>query len=422
MKLEAMLRRGSIAYLVIWVISPPLAYGPVWRLLAASAMLLWLALEMRSTRSVIFRPSLPVLGAVLVVIYTMLIEVLVPDSADVNRQFQLWIMYFFLLVGESFRRGREGDARFCFWLVLCLLPVWEMTTLWGIESISGDVARTVVRSSVEARELSELGVGGYGLVYAVVLGVPFIATLALRKGALSLVSSVPWKRRAAKVLVWVNLVLAVLLVLNAGYSIAVLLAAFAVLSLLLVRSRRPLPLLISICLSSILALVAAASMSPVLRGLEGLAEGTEYAAKLSDIRTSLEEGESTGTVEGRAERYVRSVRLFLENPVLGTLTFDDVGKHSAILDRFAQYGFAIGLVFLLLLLYVPFGMVRAPAVPLGLALAFLVVAAGLPLLNNIFMTWGLMLYMFSRGALVVLGHPIPSAVRAARSAGAPVNA
>ena len=422
MTLDALLRRGSIAYLVIWVISPPLAYGAAWRVLAALAMLLWLVLEMRSSRSVILRPSLPILGAVLIAIYTALIESLVPDAADINRQFQLWIMYFFLLVGESFRRGREGDARFCFWLVLCLLPIWELTTLWGIETISGDVARTVVRSSVEARELSERGVGGYGLVYAVVLGLPFIATMALRKGALSQVSGVPWKRRTARALVWVNFILAVLLVLNAGYSIAVILAAFALISLVLVRSRRTLPMLISICLSSLLALVALVSISPMLRGLEGVAEGTEYAAKLADIRTSLEEGDSTGTVEGRAERYARSMSLFLENPILGTLTFDDVGKHSAILDRFAQYGFVVGLVFLLLLLYVPIAMVRAPAISLGMALAFLVVAAGLPLLNNVFMTWGLMLYMFSRGALAVLGHPVPVSGRTVRSTEAPAHA
>jgi hypothetical protein len=280
----------------------------------------------------------------------------------------------------------------------------------------------VVRSSEEARELSERGVGGYGLVYAVVLALPFIATLALKKGALSLVSDAPWKRRAARVLIWINFTLAVLLVLNAGYSIAVLLAAFALLSLIIVRSRRTLSLLISICLSALLALVVMVSMSPVLRGLEGLAEGTEYSAKLADIRTSLEEGDSAGTVEGRTERYERSIRLFFENPILGTLTFDDVGKHSAILDRFAQYGFAVGLLFLLLLLYVPISMVRAPAVPLGMALAFLVVAAGLPLLNNIFMTWGLMLYMFSRGALVVIERPIPGTKSFVRSTGKAAHA
>jgi hypothetical protein len=88
--------------------------------------------------------------------------------------------------------------------------------------------------------------------------------------------------------------------------------------------------------------------------------------------------------------------------VLGTLTFDDVGKHSAVLDRFAQYGFAFGLLFLALLIYVPMRM-RGPRAPIGLALAFLIVAIGFPLLNNVFMSWGLVLYVFSGGAFAVDG-------------------
>ena len=39
-------------------------------------------------------------------------------------------------------------------------------------------------------------------------------------------------------------------------------------------------------------------------------------------------------------------------------------------------------------------------------MAFLVVALVFPLLNNVFMSWGLILYVFSRGALAVMGLPL----------------
>lgn len=397
------LRRAALAYLIVWVLSPPLAYGTGWRVLAVLAMLLWLALETWATRSVLLRPGWPVLVSLVFVLYTAFIEWLVPDSSTINRQFSIWIMLFFLLVGESFSRGRDGDARFCFWLVLLILPVWSLSTLGGLQTLGAHTARAVVKSTVEARELTEQGVGGYGLVYTVVLCLPFFAGLFFHRGRVLGGIVAQWKRIVVRFLILGNFLISTLLVLKAGYSIAVLLSVFSVASVLLIRSRRPLPFVISACFVGLLVLLAGLSIGPALGALQDAVVGTEYSAKVRDIRASLEGGESTGTVEGRTERYSRSWGKFIENPLLGTLKFDDVGKHSAILDRFAQYGLVVGLLFLMLLIYVPLRALRAPHVPIGLALGFLVVAIGFPMLNNVFMSWGLVLYMFSRGVFSVIG-------------------
>ncbi|MBK6924820.1 MAG: hypothetical protein IPH14_06015 [Thermomonas sp.] len=399
----ALLRRAALAYLIIWMLSPPLAYGAGWRVLAVAAMLLWLALDALSPRSVLLRPNWPVLCTLVFIFYTAFIEWLVPDAASINRQFPIWIMLFFLLVGESQRRGHSDDAKFCFWVILAVLPVWSIATLWGINTIAGDVARTIARSSQESRDLAGQGIGGYGYVYTVVLCLPFLAHLAFRARTIADRSQARWKRRFQRMLIWGNFVLAVLLILRAGYSIALILSAFAILSVLLIHSRRPLPLAMSVCFVGLLVLVGAVTVKPVLGVLEGAATGTEYSAKVRDIRASLEDEQSTGTVEGRTERYIRSIRLFVENPVIGTLTFDDVGKHSAVLDRFAQYGFGFGLLFLALLIHVPLRVARSPGAPIGLALAFLIVALGFPMSNNVFMSWGLVLYVFSQGAFAVMG-------------------
>lgn len=400
---SVLLRRAALAYLIVWVLSPPLAYGTTWRVLAVIAMLLWLALDTLAPRSVLLRPNWPVLGTVVFVVYTTFIEWLVPDGATINRQFPIWIMLFFLLVGESHRRGRIEEARFCFWVVLLVLPVWCITSLRGINTYGKDAARAVTDFSEDSVRMMTEGLGGYGFVYTVTLCLPFLAHFVLRFRREPDVTQARWKRRAQQVLIWGNFVLAVVLILRAGYSIALILAAFAILSVLLIRSRRPLPLAMSVCFVGLLVLVAAVTAKPVLGILEGAATGTEYSAKVRDIRDSLEDEQSTGTVEGRTERYLRSIKLFVENPVIGTLTFDDVGKHSAILDRFAQYGFGFGLLFLALLIYAPMRSARSPGAPIGLALAFLIVAIGFPLLNNVFMSWGLILYVFSQGAFAVMG-------------------
>jgi hypothetical protein len=398
-----LLRRAALAYLIVWQLSPPMAYGTGWRALAVLAMLLWLALDTLAPRSVLRRPNWPVFACIVFTLYSALIEWLVPDAGALNRHFAVWITFFFLLVGESQQRGHGDEARFCFWTILLVMPIWQFATLVGIETVAADVARTVVRSSREARELADQGIGGYGLVYGTIVCLPFLAQLALRVRHLPGGARFRWMQRA---LIWGNFLLSALLVLRAGYSIAVILAVLSVLCVLLIRSRRPLVLAMSVCLVGLLVLLTNIVADSALRSLEGAVAGTEYSAKLRDIQTTLAKGQSTGTVEGRTERYVRSLRLFVENPIAGTLTFDDVGKHSAILDRFAQYGFVFGLLFLAILSFMPLRYFGTPQLPIGLAVAFLFVAVGFPLLNNLFMSWGLILYVFSRGAFVVMGVPL----------------
>lgn len=414
---DLLLRRFALAYLVIWVLSPPLSYGLLWRLLALLAIGVWLLLELASSRSVLLRPNLIVLGAVALAFYTAMIEWIVPDAAPINRHFQVWMVLFFLLVGESFRRGREGDARLCFWLVLLLLPLWSLMTLYGLETMGTGVARRVTRSSAEAIELTEQGIGGFSLVYTIVLCLPFLFYFSVRPQSLVRRIQGKWARRAVYGLLMANVLLGGLLVLRAGYTIALMLATIVVAVLLLVRSRRLVPLTLTICLSGLLVLGGGLALGPILNVLQAATEGTEYGAKVQDLQVSLEQGESAGTVEGRTERYVRSAGLFLKNPVLGTLKFDDVGKHSAILDRFAQYGFGFGLLFAWLLLYVPLRMITSRHIPIGLALAFLAVAIGLPMLNNIFMSWGVALYLFSQGALSIMGLTPESRAQARTDAG-----
>ncbi len=398
-----LLRRIALTYLIVWVLSPPLAYGTTWRVLAVLAMILWLALDTLAPRSVLRRPNWPVLCALAFVIYSAFIEWLVPDAATINRQFQVWIMFFFLFVGESHRRGRSDEARFCFWVVLLVLPVWSFATLWGINTISADVSRTISRSSQEARDLVEQGIGGFTYVYTVVLCLPFLTQLAFRADNDWGRRQTKWKRRLSRLVIWVNFLLASLLVIRAGYTIALILAAFAFLSVALIRSRRTLPFAISICLVGVLAVGASIFMKPALRAMEVVAANTEYSAKIRDARVLLEEDQTTGTVNDRTERYLLSLKLFIENPVLGTLSYDELGKHSAILDRLGQYGFLFGFMFMALLIHVPIRVMRSSGAPVGLALSFLIVAVGFPLLNPVFMSWGLVLFVFSRGALTVMG-------------------
>lgn len=404
--LQVVLRRAALAYLIVWQLSPVMAYGTGWRLAAGASALLWVFLEMNSRRSVLLRPNLAVFLACVFVAYVLAIEFLIVDAPDFLLHVQMIVMLFILVIGESLSRDREGDAKFCFWLILLVLPIWEIGTLRGLILIDSHVARTVTRSSIEAMELTKQGVGGFSLVYSVLLCMPFLIWMSLNSGLLRALPAGGWQRRFSVGLIIVNAVLGAILVLRAGYAIAVLLLFSATACVLIIRSRHRYRFALSVVFAALLVVLGWLSVVPILDIMGNLANGTEYSAKVRDLRESFEIGDSTGTVEGRTDRYERSLVLFAENPVLGTYSNRDIGKHSAIIDRFAQYGFMIGSLFLFLLAYYPWRLMRDRRVPIGLALGFLVAAVGFPMLNNIFMSWGLMLYVFSRGALVVMGLPL----------------
>jgi hypothetical protein len=60
---------------------------------------------------------------------------------------------------------------------------------------------------------------------------------------------------------------------------------------------------------------------------------------------------------------------------------------------------------------------RSSQVPIGLGLAFSILSIGFPMLNPVFMSWGLILYIFSRGAFVVMGLPLDQDGRRPRAEG-----
>lgn len=402
--LGLVLRRAAVAYLITWSLLPQLAYGTLWRLLTVVAAGVWLLLDLRVARSVVLRPSRAVLLMWLFVFYTLGVEFIVPDGSNITRHFQMWIMFFFLLVGEGARRRGDEELRFLFWAVLLILPIALVSSIYGLEYVDSRAARAIVRSSQEAKELAAQGIGGFSLVYAVVLALPFLTQLAwFGKRSWQSLTYRPALRRAQRALVIANWVLCMYLVLSAGYTIAMMLAVFSVVVVALVRSRQAVKFGMSTTLAACIAMGAYVSVNPILDGLMEVTQGTPYYIKVRDLRYSYNSNEDVGTVGDRSERYLLSARKFIENPVAGTLDYVDVGKHSAVLDRFGEYGLFAGGIFLYLMVLMPLRALRDSRVPIGVTLGFCVAGVGFPFLNPIFPAWGLMLYVFSMGSIAVMG-------------------
>ncbi|MEO7917388.1 MAG: hypothetical protein ABIR16_07060, partial [Dokdonella sp.] len=292
LSLVLVLRRAAVTYLIAWALLPQLAYGTVWRVLTVGAAALWLLLDLRSPRSVLLHPSRAVLLMWVFVMYTLAVELIAPDAAIISRLFQMWIMFSFLLVGEGARRCGDEELRFLFWATLLILPIALVSSIYGLEYVDTRAARVIVRSSQEAEDLTSQGIGGFSLVYAVVLALPFLTQLAWygHRSSQSLPSR-PALRRAQRALLLFNWVLSLYLVLRAGYMIAMMLAVVAVVAVVLMRSRQGVTFGLNILLAALITMAAYFSVNPILDGLVGITEGTPYYIKVRDLRYSYNSSE-----------------------------------------------------------------------------------------------------------------------------------
>lgn len=399
MKLKVLdVQNLAVAYVCLWATAPVLAYGDVYRWSAAAAVAIWAALEALRPGGIFFRPTVPVVLAAVFVAYTGIPELLLGSDGNLIRHVQIWILLFFLVFYES-RRNDVRSMSPIFWFILATLPIWLYATYTANDSLGGGASRIIVRSSAIARELQGEGVGGYSLVYGTVLMLPIFAVLLMnvrriipieRPAVLRDISKIPFLLPG---LLAVNLLLGLAVVLRAGYSIAILLALTALGLSLLVRRRSPVFLLFVPIAAVSAYLFLEFALIPMLTALMHLAEGTPYYRKIIDIILTLESDQSQGTLDDRWSRYVRSWDLFIENPLFGVISAADVGKHSAILDAFARYGAFVGSAFVYLMLYLPVRMMKGMRVNFGLALSIFVSMFLLSLLNNVFGSLGVMLFI-----------------------------
>ncbi|MEM8663754.1 MAG: hypothetical protein AAGF49_06485 [Pseudomonadota bacterium] len=338
----AQLQAGCVLYIAAWSLFPPLAIDPLWRALLVVAVAGFFGLEaMRSGLGRLY--NWPAGLVVAFMAYTVLVQLLTGGWQDVIRAVQLHIVCVCALIGIAMRGARLREMEWTLLPILALLAGAMALTV--IELLNNPyAARIVVRTSEEAIVLLRAGVGGYQLVYAGVVLAPLLA--------LFVVSGRRFEATYVLMLVFM-LAIALTLIVTAGYSIALAIAALCTALALFAKRTDAGGLLLQVC--AVVAIAAGAMMvlDPLLAVGETMAEGTRYAKKLADLRASLEIGESVGTAFDRSERYLHSLWAFLSAPVLGMQVHDPLGDHSQLLDTFARYGAPIGVIAITVLVWLP---------------------------------------------------------------------
>lgn len=386
----------NLALMVVcaWIISPPLLINDEARLAALAAMLLWGGLELFRRNNIFLRPTLPVLGAVALILHEFLIWYAFREQS-IFASTQFFIFLLFVLVYES-RRESIRSLESVFWFVLLLSPIWLFTTWQAFETFGAHAARHVVRSSEIAFELMEQGVGGYSLIYSVIVLVPITLAMVLRPRSFDF-SRAPLRLRDFPLLLRgmlaAVLFLVLLVIVKGGYALAVLIAFLVLFLIVLSVYVRRGAIWLSFIAGVAVMLALEWFLDDMIQILLPLSDGMDYQRKLLDIQEWRAVGESMGSVSDRMERYLRSLGLFFDNPFIGALAHGPTGNHSAFLDNLAKRGFLFGGIYIALVFYLPMRMLRLLPENRGLVVAVLVVVGLFPLVNTMPMAYGVMLFI-----------------------------
>lgn len=314
----------AILYVIAWCVSPPLAYGALYRVAAIVALVYYLLRSMGSATSVQRTKLFATVGMCVYMIYL----------SSVTRENAMWRMglYVLLLTGISFEIwSSKCHETKLFKIILLwsfsLYAIWNTTTL--MEVLNNErIMRVLVQNSDVSQSYAMRGIGGYGYMYSIVAALP-IGIQLLRE------EKVNWLEK----LVLIYFVFTTTLISYfSQYFMAILLVV-----LIYVMAWKT-PNKTTIISIAVFSLVVGLCMESILDFLISITDDGTLHRKLVDMQAIIVNGEDVEDSDfgERFDRYSRDISLIISNPIIGTLRYTSIGKHSTVLDLFAQYGLIIG--------------------------------------------------------------------------------
>jgi len=376
----------ALLYLTIWVSSPFLAYGSTYRLLAFASIFVWILVELFRKNNIFIKPPLYLILTLFFIFYTTLISYNVDGISAINRNIQFYMMLFFIFIYASYERRSLYLLKPIVYINIILFTLWTVTTYKGL-LIDPHASRYVIKSNAYARQLMQQGVGGFAFIYSLLIY--NIAVLALLR-----YKYLKYKKFSIFTYFLIFSVgISSLVILKAGYSIAVILWVLSMVFFFF-YSQNPIKNIFLLFFIVVLYFFLQSYLLDMLKLLYNSIDQGAYRLKLGDIISSMEIGKVTGTAADRVERYMRSLMIFMEHPIMGIWRIAPIGKHSLVLDTFAQYGFFMGIILVYILLKIPFDLYIRTKKAKALSVTILALAILLISLNNVAMLYGFMLYLF----------------------------
>ena len=325
----------AILYVIAWIVSPPLSYGMSFRVIAIISIIILCIDSLKYAYAYQQKNLLIALG-----LSAYMIGIAVILEEDFNIKIGAIVL---LLTGVLFdiwvSNGKVSKKRLQFLLfyTLLLYCIWNSTTLYCILHENERIMRDLTRNSDYSESFARRGIGGFGYIYSVILMLPTAVELIRLKV----------RGKAFRILNIYFVLTGFMLAYFSEYFIAMLLA---ILTLILVWKK---PAKSTYILVGIIITTSGFVMETILDTMIELIDIPEINNKLIETRNILLNDANVEDSEFgvRYERYVRDIGLIIANPIWGTLSFKNIGKHSEFLDFFAQYGIPLGIVYVSALLH-----------------------------------------------------------------------
>ena len=323
----------SILYLIGWFISPPLASGTIYRAIAIVAVLCIVFFSLINNRRQLVHRFY---GCAVLCLYIILLCFVTGESFSLNINILLILITSaaFALWNNKYGNNTKQLKNLTYFAI-CLYCIWNTTTLIAVDQ-QPNIMRLLAKNSGETTGHVGVGVGGYGYLYSVIIMFPIGIYLLKEKQKI-------WLRAVIAYFVISTAILAY----QSQYFIALILAVLAVPMMVIANRNRGGLNVIFYTILAVVLLVIFANLESILDFCINIVDIPSIQKKLTLMKATLMEGSvaEEGTFGERYERYTRDLNLIMQNPVLGVFRFSMVGKHSTILDFFAQYGIPLGIVF-----------------------------------------------------------------------------
>ncbi|MBQ6421425.1 MAG: hypothetical protein IJK02_10165 [Clostridia bacterium] len=336
---QTVLQMVSVLYLMAWSVSPPLQISILFRLIALGLAAVWFLIEFfrrfEFTKMQIWCALF--MAAIIIVTYLKKGA----DSVLGEIAIYMMVLAFFINIYSS---DSWQNYRIVVPVTLMLLIFFNYRTASTL-SADATIARRLVRDSEELYDFLRQGVGGYGHIYLQVCISPVVYAWTLKafdQHKVLFVLGVLW----IVTFWWV--------LLNAGYSIAIISSAVSMIILLFYRRRSILPAFVLSVVLIVVGVLMLVYVEDFRNFILQIFDGTKVVRKIEDL-LSTAEGETADSFATRITRYGYSLQTCLQYPIIGGWLFDaNYGGHSEILDTFAKYGVWGGVPTLFMIFYAPY--------------------------------------------------------------------
>lgn len=327
----------SVLYLVVWCISPPLSYGTIYRLLAILSIA---SVIIFSASKNLTRLTNRLKIGMGLCAYMILVCLLTGESYTwkiatfililISTSFALW----------NFKFGNDSNRlKLIILTAILLYCVWNTTALLAIQN-NAHIMRDLVRNSEFSEYYARQGVGGYGYLYSNVIMLPIGISSFIRNRNLMI-----------RLICAYYIASSVTLIYLSQYFIALIIMVLIIPGMYIAQrnSRGMSPLTYVIMILFIVIIFS--NLEFILNFFISIVDIPSINKKLIGMQASLLYG---GDIEEsefgtRYERYMRDLIAIFSSPIFGVLKYSLVGKHSNILDFFAQYGIPLGIVYVKIL-------------------------------------------------------------------------